>query len=194
MDTEITPGHPSFNDNGIPAPPSRWEGKCEVAGCSNKLIVMRSFVGGESSPVDGMGRGTHTSSTASGNSVDNAEEFGMANGTARGVAPLAHLAMYKIDQIFRNFIVKSLRKIIVGILQESEDISSKKECTFRDCGLLPPGEFCTPEICPTMTASPKYEYRWADGVQIKKPIEVSAPKYVEFLMDWIESQLDDESI
>jgi hypothetical protein len=25
----------------------------------------------------------------------------------------------------------------------------------------------------------RYEYRWADGVQIKKPIEVSAPKYVE---------------
>jgi hypothetical protein len=31
-------------------------------------------------------------------------------------------------------------------------------------------------------------------VQIKKPIEVSAPKYVEYLMDWIEGQLDDESI
>lgn len=40
----------------------------------------------------------------------------------------------------------------------------------------------------------RYEYRWADGVQIKKPIEVSAPKYVEYLMDWIESQLDDESL
>lgn len=38
----------------------------------------------------------------------------------------------------------------------------------------------------------RYEYRWADGVQIKKPIEVSAPKYVEYLMDWIEAQLDDE--
>ncbi|KAL6547717.1 MOB kinase activator 1A [Orobanche hederae] len=55
-------------------------------------------------------------------------------------------------------------------------------------------EFCTPENCPTMSAGPKYEYRWADGVQIKKPIEVSAPKYVEYLMDWIETQLDDESI
>jgi MOB kinase activator 1 len=31
-------------------------------------------------------------------------------------------------------------------------------------------------------------------VKIKKPIEVSAPKYVEYLMDWIETQLDDESI
>lgn len=40
----------------------------------------------------------------------------------------------------------------------------------------------------------RYEYRWADGVQIKKPIEVSAPKYVDYLMDWIETQLDDESI
>ncbi|XP_058079628.1 MOB kinase activator-like 1A [Magnolia sinica] len=55
-------------------------------------------------------------------------------------------------------------------------------------------EFCTPINCPTMTAGSKYEYRWADGVQIKKPIEVSAPKYVEYLMDWIESLLDDESI
>lgn len=40
----------------------------------------------------------------------------------------------------------------------------------------------------------RYEYRWADGVTIKKPIEVSAPKYVEYLMDWIESQLDNEMI
>jgi MOB kinase activator 1 len=40
----------------------------------------------------------------------------------------------------------------------------------------------------------RYEYRWADGVTIKKPIEVSAPKYVEYLMDWIEAQLDDELI
>lgn len=35
---------------------------------------------------------------------------------------------------------------------------------------------------------------WADGVTVKKPLEVSAPKYVEYLMDWIEVQLDDESI
>ncbi|BAT80047.1 hypothetical protein VIGAN_02300700 [Vigna angularis var. angularis] len=55
-------------------------------------------------------------------------------------------------------------------------------------------EFCTANNCPTMSAGPKYEYRWADGVTIKKPIEVSAPKYVEYLMDWIESQLDDETI
>ncbi|KAL0374561.1 UNVERIFIED_CONTAM: MOB kinase activator-like 1A [Sesamum radiatum] len=40
-------------------------------------------------------------------------------------------------------------------------------------------EFCTSSTCPTMTAGPKYEYRWADGVTITKPIVVSAPQYVE---------------
>ncbi|WVZ57256.1 hypothetical protein U9M48_007661 [Paspalum notatum var. saurae] len=82
-------------------------------------------------------------------------------------------------------------------------------------------EFCTPATCPTMSAGPKYstplhfffllsflffdrayqqtqsnryEYRWADGVKIKRPVEVSAPRYVEYLMDWIETMLDDEAI
>ncbi|KAH6828537.1 Mob1/phocein family protein [Perilla frutescens var. hirtella] len=45
-----------------------------------------------------------------------------------------------------------------------------------------------------MSAGPKYEYRWADGVTIKKPLVVSAPKYVDYLMDWIEAYLDNESI
>eukprot|EP00899_Mesostigma_viride_P019256 jgi/Mesvir1/27331/Mv07147-RA.1 len=55
-------------------------------------------------------------------------------------------------------------------------------------------EFCTPENCPTMTAGPKYEYYWADGVKFKKPLKCSAPEYVEHLMEWIESQLDDETV
>ncbi|XP_066347091.1 MOB kinase activator-like 1A [Miscanthus floridulus] len=55
-------------------------------------------------------------------------------------------------------------------------------------------EFCTPYTCPVMAAGPKYEYRWADGVKVKAPIKVSAPKYVDYLMDWIEIQLDDEAI
>ncbi|KQK21314.1 MOB kinase activator-like 1A [Brachypodium distachyon] len=55
-------------------------------------------------------------------------------------------------------------------------------------------EFCTPDTCPTMSAGPMYEYRWADGVKVKKPLKVSAPMYVDYLMDWIENQLDDESV
>ncbi|KAK9052678.1 hypothetical protein SSX86_029308 [Deinandra increscens subsp. villosa] len=95
LDTGITPEHPSFDDYGVPAPPSTWKGKCEVAGCNNKLIGMRSFING-SSPIDEHGHGTHTSSTAAGNLVDNANVFGSGNGTASGMAPLAHLAMYRI--------------------------------------------------------------------------------------------------
>ena len=76
-------------------------------------------------------------------------------------------------------------------------------------------ESCTAESCPSMCAGPKYEYRWADGVkarcdsrttrvlaaahactatQVKKPIECTAPEYVLYLMEWIESQLDDETV
>jgi len=40
----------------------------------------------------------------------------------------------------------------------------------------------------------KYEYHWSDGVQIKKPIKLSAPAYVDHLMLWIQSQLDDEHV
>ncbi|KAK9076220.1 hypothetical protein SSX86_004553 [Deinandra increscens subsp. villosa] len=94
IDGGITPGHPSFNDNGVPTPPSKWKGKCEVAGCNNKLIGIRNFING-STPIDTDGHGTHTASTAAGNFVDNANVFGMANGTASGVAPLAHLSIYK---------------------------------------------------------------------------------------------------
>jgi len=55
-------------------------------------------------------------------------------------------------------------------------------------------EFCTNETCPVMSAGPKYEYRWADGVKFKKPIEVSAPAYTALLMEWIEQLLDNERV
>ena len=45
-----------------------------------------------------------------------------------------------------------------------------------------------------MCAGPKYEYRWADGVKVKKPIECTAPKYVDYLLEWIEHQVDDEAL
>jgi len=55
-------------------------------------------------------------------------------------------------------------------------------------------EFCTPQACPVMSAGPKYEYHWADGTTIKKAIKVSAPEYVDYLMTWVQNQLDDETI
>jgi len=55
-------------------------------------------------------------------------------------------------------------------------------------------EFCTPQECPVMSAGPRYEYHWADGVNIKKAIKVSAPEYVDYLITWVQNQLDDETL
>lgn len=40
----------------------------------------------------------------------------------------------------------------------------------------------------------RYEYHWADGTNIKKPIKCSAPKYIDYLMTWVQDQLDDETL
>ncbi|KAJ9533820.1 hypothetical protein QJQ45_026897 [Haematococcus lacustris] len=51
------------------------------------------------------------------------------------------------------------------------------------------GEFCTDRTCEVMSASSKYEYLWADGVKVRKPIRLSAPEYIDKLFDWIEAQV-----
>jgi len=45
-----------------------------------------------------------------------------------------------------------------------------------------------------MSAGPKYEYLWADGVAVTKPVRVSAREYVDLLMTWIEGQIHNETI
>ncbi|KAG9149282.1 hypothetical protein Leryth_003250 [Lithospermum erythrorhizon] len=81
----------------MPPPPSKWKGKCEGdIVCNNKLIGARNFLNKSEPAIDVEGHGTHTSSTAAGNFVSNANVFGQANGTASGMAPRAHLAMYKV--------------------------------------------------------------------------------------------------
>ncbi|KAL3503615.1 hypothetical protein ACH5RR_038064 [Cinchona calisaya] len=101
LDTGITPDHPSFNDEGLPPPPAKWKGKCELVPaslCNNKLIGAQYFVQDDQNRtlLDEDGHGTHTASTAAGNFVKGANVYGNANGTAAGVAPLAHLAIYKV--------------------------------------------------------------------------------------------------
>ncbi len=53
-------------------------------------------------------------------------------------------------------------------------------------------EYCTKASCPVMAAG-DCRYLWADK-KITKPIECSAPEYVDNLMNWVESQLNDETI
>ena len=55
-------------------------------------------------------------------------------------------------------------------------------------------EYCLPSTCPVMSAGPQYEYLWADKVSVIKPISLSAPEYIDKLMQWVEMQLNDEAI
>lgn len=103
LDSGITPDHPSFSDAGIPPPPPKWKGRCELNGtaCNNKIIGARTInIARDATtaepPIDEDGHGSHTGSTAAGAFVDYAEVLGNAKGTAVGIAPYAHLAFYKV--------------------------------------------------------------------------------------------------
>jgi len=114
IDTGVWPETESFNDNGISKIPSKWKGKlCQFENtnnssfCNKKLIGARFFNKGflainstidttiVNTTRDTDGHGTHTSTTAAGNQVNGASFFGYANGTARGIAPLSRVAVYK---------------------------------------------------------------------------------------------------
>ncbi|PKU78516.1 Subtilisin-like protease SDD1 [Dendrobium catenatum] len=91
LDSGITPDHASFADPGLPPPPLKWRGSCDLpAGfsCTNKLIGAQSF--------DEGGHGTHVAAIAAGTKVQDAEILGQARGTASGMAPRAHIAVYNV--------------------------------------------------------------------------------------------------
>jgi subtilisin family serine protease len=118
-------GQPTFDPSATLAygpPPARWKGVCQsgegfgAANCNNKLIGARYFDEGFRatalpvhwsefhSPRDSLyppagdgGHGTHTSSTAAGNSnVTAVAGNGDPLGVRTGIAPRARVAMYKI--------------------------------------------------------------------------------------------------
>ncbi|KAL0274815.1 UNVERIFIED_CONTAM: hypothetical protein PYX00_002849 [Menopon gallinae] len=55
-------------------------------------------------------------------------------------------------------------------------------------------EWCTETSCPTMSGGHKFEYLWADGDKYKKPTQLPAPQYISLLMDWVEAQINNESL
>lgn len=40
----------------------------------------------------------------------------------------------------------------------------------------------------------RFEYLWQDSEQYKRPTKMSAPAYIEHLMSWVQSSIDNEQI
>jgi len=53
---------------------------------------------------------------------------------------------------------------------------------------------CTFESCPKMSGGLKYEYKWADDGDYKKPTALPARTYIELLFEWVDQQIHDENI
>uniref|UniRef100_A0A0D9V6Q4 Uncharacterized protein n=1 Tax=Leersia perrieri TaxID=77586 RepID=A0A0D9V6Q4_9ORYZ len=111
IDSGIWPESKSFSDHGYDAIPSRWKGVCQLgqawgpSNCSRKIIGARYYVAGLDkanfknnymSARDNNGHGTHTASTAAGAVVEGVNLHGLGAGVARGGAPRARLAVYKV--------------------------------------------------------------------------------------------------
>eukprot|EP00252_Welwitschia_mirabilis_P020808 TRINITY_DN517_c0_g5_i1.p1 TRINITY_DN517_c0_g5~~TRINITY_DN517_c0_g5_i1.p1 ORF type:complete len:793 (-),score=164.27 TRINITY_DN517_c0_g5_i1:522-2900(-) len=115
LDTGIWPERKSFSDHELGPVPKHWKGECEEGFgftktlCNKKLVGARFFCRGYESmsgpmntslefrsPRDSDGHGTHTASIATGRYVHKASMLGYAEGIAKGMAPKARLATYKV--------------------------------------------------------------------------------------------------
>ncbi|XP_056168961.1 subtilisin-like serine-protease S [Syzygium oleosum] len=116
IDSGIWPESESFRDKGLGLVPEKFKGQCilgenfTLSYCNRKIVGARFYFKGfeaENGPLesfnlpffrsarDADGHGSHTASTIAGSVVPNASLFGIAQGTARGGAPGARLAIYK---------------------------------------------------------------------------------------------------
>ncbi|PKU87950.1 subtilisin-like protease SBT1.4 [Dendrobium catenatum] len=98
IDSGVKPTHPSFNDHVLPPRPTKWNDSCYWGPpiCNNKLIGAQGLRLGSDPPLDTEGHGSHYAGIAAENFVDHANILGQAPGTAAGISPRAHLAVYKL--------------------------------------------------------------------------------------------------
>ncbi|GAU26091.1 hypothetical protein TSUD_225540 [Trifolium subterraneum] len=160
LDTGVWPESKSFDDTGYGPIPRSWKGKCETgtnfttSNCNKKLIGARFYtkgfeasmglmneINGARSPRDDDGHGTHTASTAVGSPVGNANLFGYANGTARGMAVGARVAAYKIVMCDRGEISRTEKGNVVksagGLGMVLANIETDGEQPVADAHILP---------------------------------------------------------
>uniref|UniRef100_A0A0E0K5X5 Subtilisin-like protease n=1 Tax=Oryza punctata TaxID=4537 RepID=A0A0E0K5X5_ORYPU len=152
LDTGIYPDHASFaSDPSLsPTPPPTFRGECVSTPefnasvcCNNKLVGAKMFYEGASgkpinetedskSPLDTTGHGTHSAAIAAGSPVSDANLFGFANGVAKGTAPGARIAVYKVCWkmgCFGSDVVAGMNEAIadgVDIISLSLAVSRKK--------------------------------------------------------------------
>ncbi|XP_030490642.2 subtilisin-like protease SBT1.9 [Cannabis sativa] len=155
IDSGIWPESESFKDRGMSRVPLRWKGKCETEQhfnsslCNKKLIGARFFNKGIvanfpeinitlNSARDDQGHGSHTASTAAGNFVENASYYGYAAGTARGMAPRARVAAYKVlwkNKVFASDVVAAVDQAIkdgVDVLSMSLGFFAAKDKFYEE--------------------------------------------------------------
>ncbi|KAI3997841.1 hypothetical protein MKX01_036311 [Papaver californicum] len=99
IDTGVWPESDSFKDDGMTDIPARWKGICESGEqfdpsmCNKKLIGARKFNKGVIGANPGANITMNSPRDVEGHDVS---VLGYAKGTARGVAPAARVAMYKV--------------------------------------------------------------------------------------------------
>ncbi|KAJ0961817.1 hypothetical protein J5N97_029645 [Dioscorea zingiberensis] len=124
IDTGVNPDHPSFANlkSGPPVHLGRFRGKCESAAdefplnaCNGKIVGAQYFAraaiaAGDfnasrdfASPFDGDGHGSHTAATAAGNFQVPVISNNFNYGYASGMAPGAHIAIYKALYSFGGY-------------------------------------------------------------------------------------------
>ncbi|MFI6321057.1 S8 family serine peptidase [Nonomuraea sp. NPDC050556] len=168
LDSGAWPEHPSFAPVGtLPAPGPTKDGTPRVCNfgdnpltpasdpfvCTNKLIGGRPFLdtynevfGGEVYPDsarDSNGHGTHTASTSAGSAVAHANPLGIDRGAIHGIAPAAHVSVYKVcgaegcfpsdsAQAVARAILDGVRVINFSISGGSDPYSDPVELAFLD--------------------------------------------------------------